>query len=43
MRLAIFETMNGAEADRRIWCAVDELDALGPIDGLPDASALQRL
>jgi Type IV secretion-system coupling protein DNA-binding domain len=42
MRLAIFETMNGAEADRRIWFAVDELDALGPIDGLPDALARLR-
>jgi type IV secretory pathway TraG/TraD family ATPase VirD4 len=42
MRLAIFETMNGAETDRKIWFAVDELDALGPIDGLPDALARLR-
>jgi hypothetical protein len=34
MRLAIFETMNREEGDRRLWFAVDELDALGQIDGL---------
>ena len=37
MRLAIFETLSGAEGDRRIWFIVDELDALGAIDGLKDA------
>lgn len=37
MRLAIFETLSGAEGDRRIWFVVDELDALGAIDGLKDA------
>ena len=49
MRLAIFETMNrddGAaftaaprDANRRLWFVVDELDALGQIDGLKDALA----
>jgi type IV secretory pathway TraG/TraD family ATPase VirD4 len=33
MRLAIFQTMSLGEGDHRIWFAVDELDALGPIDG----------
>jgi hypothetical protein len=42
MRLAIFETMNGEEGDRRLWFAVDELDALGQIDGLKDALARLR-
>jgi type IV secretory pathway TraG/TraD family ATPase VirD4 len=37
MRLAIFQTMSLGEADHRLWFAVDELAALGPIDGLPDA------
>jgi Type IV secretion-system coupling protein DNA-binding domain len=37
MRLAIFETMSGQEGDQRIWFIVDELDALGAIDGLKDA------
>jgi type IV secretory pathway TraG/TraD family ATPase VirD4 len=37
MRLAIFQTMSLGEGDHRIWFAVDELDALGPIDGLSDA------
>ena len=34
MRLAIFEAMNGRERDQRLWFIVDELDALGAIDGL---------
>lgn len=42
LRLAIFETMNRPEGDRRIWFVVDELDALGQIDGLKDALARLR-
>jgi type IV secretory pathway TraG/TraD family ATPase VirD4 len=42
MRLAIFEAMNGADGDRRLWFVVDELDALGQIDGLKDALARLR-
>jgi hypothetical protein len=42
MRLAIFETMNREEGDRRLWFVVDELDALGQIDGLKDALARLR-
>ena len=42
MRLAIFQTMSLGEGDHRIWFAVDELDALGAIDGLPDALARLR-
>jgi type IV secretory pathway TraG/TraD family ATPase VirD4 len=42
MRLAIFETMNRREADRPLWFVVDELDALGQIDGLKDALARLR-
>jgi len=37
MRLAIFQTLSLGEGDWRLWFAVDELDALGPIDGLCDA------
>jgi hypothetical protein len=50
MRLAIFETMNQEETPderesdeaRRLWFVVDELDALGQIDGLKDALARLR-
>src|SRR5205085_8315088 len=42
MRLAIFEAMNQPEADQRLWFVVDELDALGQIDGLKDALARLR-
>ncbi|MGI0068550.1 MAG: type IV secretion system DNA-binding domain-containing protein, partial [Thermoplasmata archaeon] len=42
MRLAIFETMNAEEADQHLWFIVDELDALGAIDGLKDALARLR-
>ncbi len=49
MRLAIFETMNqeeraerADESPRRLWFVVDELDALGQIDGLKDALARLR-
>jgi type IV secretory pathway TraG/TraD family ATPase VirD4 len=37
MRLAVFQTLSLGEGDWRLWFAVDELDALGPIDGLSDA------
>ena len=42
MRLAIFETMSTAEGDQRLWFVIDELDALGAIDGLKDALARLR-
>ncbi|HLY52760.1 MAG TPA: type IV secretion system DNA-binding domain-containing protein, partial [Steroidobacteraceae bacterium] len=42
MRLAIFEAMQGAGEDRRLWFVVDELDSLGAIDGLKDALARLR-
>ena len=50
MRLAVFETMDGpteatpapAGRERRLWFVVDELDALGQIDGLKDALARLR-
>jgi type IV secretory pathway TraG/TraD family ATPase VirD4 len=43
MRLAIFEAMHGEEgADQRLWFVIDELDALGTIDGLKDALARLR-
>jgi len=42
LRLTIFETMSGGERDQRIWFIVDELDALGAIDGLKDALARLR-
>ncbi|MBS0380708.1 MAG: type IV secretion system DNA-binding domain-containing protein [Proteobacteria bacterium] len=42
MRLAIFEAMEGGERDQRLWFIVDELDALGAIDGLKDALARLR-
>jgi type IV secretory pathway TraG/TraD family ATPase VirD4 len=43
MRLAIFEAMNGKENhDQRLWFVVDELDALGAIEGLKDALARLR-
>src|SRR6201994_3901749 len=41
-RLAIFEAMNQPEGDQRLWFVVDELDALGQIDGLKDALARLR-
>src|SRR3954453_3626610 len=34
--------MNGAEGDQRLWFVIDELDALGAIDGLKDALARVR-
>ena len=42
MRLAIFETQSLEEGDHRLWFVVDELDAIGPIDGLKDALARLR-
>lgn len=51
MRLAIFEAMDASDqepraastdASRRLWFVVDELDALGQIDGLKDALARLR-
>ncbi|HVN45277.1 MAG TPA: type IV secretion system DNA-binding domain-containing protein [Steroidobacteraceae bacterium] len=43
MRLAIFEAMNRDEGGtERLWFVVDELDALGQIDGLKDALARVR-
>jgi hypothetical protein len=42
MRLAIFEAMNRPEGDQRLWFVIDELDALGEIDGLKDALARLR-
>jgi len=45
VRLSIFETMcseGNGDTDRRLWLIVDELDALGAIDGLKDALARLR-
>jgi hypothetical protein len=46
MRLAIYETMShpreAENADQHLWFAIDELDALGPVDGLKDALARLR-
>ncbi len=42
VRLAIFETMSRPQADQRLWFVIDELDALGTIEGLKDALARLR-
>jgi len=42
LRLVIFQTMTEGEGDKKLWFIVDELDALGPIDGLKDALARLR-
>jgi type IV secretory pathway TraG/TraD family ATPase VirD4 len=42
MRLAIFETMDQGDENARLWFVIDELDALGQIDGLKDALARLR-
>jgi type IV secretory pathway TraG/TraD family ATPase VirD4 len=43
MRLAIVEAMSQREdSDQHLWFVVDELDALGAIDGLKDALARLR-
>jgi type IV secretory pathway TraG/TraD family ATPase VirD4 len=34
--------MAGGEGDRRLWFIIDELDALGQVDGLKDALARLR-
>ena len=43
MRMAIFEAMNTREGgDQRLWFVIDELDALGAVEGLKDALARLR-
>jgi hypothetical protein len=42
MRLSIFEAMNPPRTQQRLWFVVDELDAVGQIDGLKDALARLR-
>lgn len=42
LRLAIFEIMNRPIQQQRLWVVIDELDALGAIDGLKDALARLR-
>ncbi len=42
MRLAILEAMSGEGRQQRLWFVVDELDAIGAIDGLKDALARLR-
>jgi len=42
LRLGVFETMSRGEGDQRLWFVIDELDALGNIDGLKDALARVR-
>jgi type IV secretory pathway TraG/TraD family ATPase VirD4 len=42
MRLSMFEAMNQPGKEQRIWFIVDELDAVGQIDGLKDALARLR-
>lgn len=42
MRTAIFSTLSLDEGDSRLWFVIDELDALGKIDGLSDALARLR-
>jgi type IV secretory pathway TraG/TraD family ATPase VirD4 len=42
VRLAIFEAMRGPDRDQRLWFVMDELDALGAVDGLKDALARLR-
>jgi type IV secretory pathway TraG/TraD family ATPase VirD4 len=42
VRIAIFQTMSQGEKDHRLWFVIDELDALGAIDGLKDALARLR-
>jgi type IV secretory pathway TraG/TraD family ATPase VirD4 len=42
IRLAIFEALSQREGDHRLWFVIDELDALGAIDGLKDALARLR-
>ena len=42
LRLAIFTAMEHPEHDQRLWFVVDEIDALGTIEGLKDALARLR-
>ena len=43
MGLAIFEALSQKQGhDQRLWIVIDELDALGAIDGLKDALARLR-
>ena len=42
MRLSIFEAMSQPRSQQRLWFVVDELDAVGQIDGLKDALARLR-
>ena len=42
MRIAIFEKMTHEEGGPKLWFTIDELDALGQIDGLKDALARLR-
>jgi Type IV secretion-system coupling protein DNA-binding domain len=42
MRIGIFEAMSRPAGEQRLWFVVDELDALGQIDGLKDALARLR-
>lgn len=42
MRLGIIELMEMPEQDNRVWFSIDELDAIGRIDGLKDALARIR-
>jgi type IV secretory pathway TraG/TraD family ATPase VirD4 len=42
IRLAIFQTMSESEGDLKLWFIIDELDAVGRIDGLKDALARLR-
>jgi len=42
MRLAIFQAMEPTDTEQRLWFVVDELDAMGAIDGLKDALARLR-
>lgn len=42
MRITIFEAMTRGEDDDRLWFALNELDVLGPVDGLKDAHARLR-
>ncbi len=42
MRIGIFEAMSRPAEDQRLWFVIDELDALGQIDGLKDALARLR-
>jgi type IV secretory pathway TraG/TraD family ATPase VirD4 len=42
MRLAIVAAMERTGQDQRLWFVIDELDALGQIDGLKDALARLR-